>query len=302
MNDRGWRQRMPNVMINRQSTQAFFAWDEQLGNPIGQPLALDHQVQQPPTERLKLVSRGVLGTEVQAPTAILRFQAMGPKSNSVWQRLVRSLGTGSQFSPGALPGVVAHNSVVPQYYSIASAASYFEVEICVRKIPGGACSGLLHDLAIGDEILGFAKPNPDFDPVPGKRPIIMIAAGMGIAPLVGAIRSNTRQRPVHLFFGARDPESDFLYRDTLADSLQAGRMATLSIEFSRVRGGAYVQDNVRTETARLAALLRQGASIMVCGGDAMARAVCVEFDTILSASGLSVDQMKTRGQYLEDIF
>ena len=302
MLDRGWRQLLPNVMINRQSTQAFFAWGEQLGQALGLPLTLDHKVQLPPTVRLRLVEREVYGTEVQVPTAVLRLQTVDPKSGSFWQRLARFLGMGPQFSPGALLGVVAPDSVVPRYYSIASAASHSEVEICVRKIPGGVCSGLLHGLAIGDEIEGFAMANSEFVPVAGRRPIIMVGAGSGIAPLVGAIRSNTRHRPIHLFFGGRDPASDFLYQSTLAESLTSNRLATLATAFSRVRGGAYVQDKVRGEAGRLAELLRQGASVMVCGGDAMASAVRAEFDAILGSIGQSVDQMKTRGQYLEDIF
>ena len=56
------------------------------------------------------------------------------------------------------------------------------------------------------------------------------------------------------------------------------------------------------EAVSLAALLRQGASVMVCGGDAMARAVRAEFDSILAPLGQSVRSLQDRGRYLEDIF
>jgi sulfite reductase (NADPH) flavoprotein alpha-component len=63
-----------------------------------------------------------------------------------------------------------------------------------------------------------------------------------------------------------------------------------------------VQDRVRDQTDRLRQLLRQGAAVMVCGGDAMAQAVRAEFETILAGIGQSVDSLKKRGAYLEDIF
>ena len=118
----------------------------------------------------------------------------------------------------------------------------------------------------------------------------MVGAGTGIAPLMGAIRANSRHRPVHLFFGGRDPASDFLYRDSLHEGLASRRLTTLVTAFSRVRNGGYVQDRIREEAGRLTEMLRQGASVMVCGGDAMAGAVRSEFEAILGSIGQSVER------------
>ena len=120
--------------------------------------------------------------------------------------------------------------------------------------------------------------------------------------MIVKIRANRARRPFHLFWGGRSPDSDFLYHNDLDESLGAQHLASLTTAFSRVQDSAYVQHRVASEAARLADLLRQGASIMVCGGDAMARAVRDEFEAILAPLGQSVPALKQRGRYLEDIF
>ena len=41
---------------------------------------------------------------------------------------------------------------------------------------------------------------------------------------------------MHLFFGARDPKSDFLYERELRDWLADGSLSRLTTAFSRVNG------------------------------------------------------------------
>ncbi|UUZ57419.1 hypothetical protein LP419_40355 [Massilia sp. H-1] len=47
----------------------------------------------------------------------------------------------------------------------------------------------------------------------------MIGAGTGIGPLAGFIRNNTGRHPMYLYWGGRDPESDFLYQPELRNYL-----------------------------------------------------------------------------------
>ncbi len=63
-----------------------------------------------------------------------------------------------------------------------------------------------------------------------------------------------------------------------------------------------MQDRLRENAATVGELLRRGASVMVCAGDAMAQAVMAEFEAILQPLEMSVQELKSRGLYREDIF
>ncbi|MGR3572534.1 PepSY domain-containing protein [Brevirhabdus sp.] len=297
----GIRRALEPALINRQSPQAFATWGNDLARILGTTLTLRHEIELPPTEELTLISRTLYGEDVQAPTAVLRFRRDAGPRPAAWRRLLGA-GRAPVFGPGDLLGILPPGSQVPRYYSLSSAASADVAEICVRRQIGGECSGMLHAMEPGDTISAFVKENPEFSPVPGGKPVIMVSAGTGIAPFVGMIRSNAARRELHLFWGGRSRRSDFLYEDTLNQCLEADRLARLETAFSRDHDRAYVQDKLRGDAERLVALLRAGASVMVCGGDAMAQAVATEFDTLLAPLGLSTHQLKARKLYLEDIF
>jgi sulfite reductase (NADPH) flavoprotein alpha-component len=286
---------LPLYGVDRQSAGHFAAWGSLLGEQLGMPLTLSHVPVLPPTRKLVLAERSVYGMEVQAPVAVLRFVA--PKANVGWfgGRLPR-------FEVGDLVGIVPPGSDVPRYYSLASASQDGVLEICVRKQSGGLCSEFLHALSPGDAIEGFIRTNPDFRPDRGHRPLILIGAGAGVAPLAGFVRHNRNRRPVHLFFGARDPASDFLYRDDLQTALGDGRLASLNTSFSRIMGGGYVQARLLEEAETLRHLVQQGAQIMVCGGREMAGGVREAIDACLAPLGLSTDGLKQKGLYLEDAY
>lgn len=281
--------------VDRQSAGHFAAWGKLLGEQLGLPLVLSHAPTLPPTRKLVLAERTLYGMEVQAPVVVLKFVA--PRRSGHWfgSRLPR-------FEVGDLVGVVPPGSDVPRYYSLASASRDGMLEICVRKQSGGLCSEFLHSLPPGDEIDIFIRSNPDFRPDRGRRPLILIGAGAGVAPLAGFVRHNRNRRPMHLFFGGRDPASDFLYRDDLHTALDDGRLASLNTTFSRVMGGGYVQALLLEEAETLRHLVRQGAQIMVCGGRDMASGVREAIDVCLTPLGLSVDGLKQKGLYLEDAY
>ena len=54
--------------------------------------------------------------------------------------------------------------------------------------------------------------------------------------------------------------------------------------------------------ARVRDLLRQGAIVRVCGSRPMAHGVAEALDAILGALRLSVQQLKAKGRYAEDLF
>lgn len=289
---------LPVYGIDQQSSADFATWGKILGERLGFGLTLSHVPPRPRTRAFVLEERSLYGVEVQAPVARLRFTVPDLRPG-----LTRWLGgqTMPRFEAGDLVGILPPGSDVPRYYSLARSSRDGMLEICVRKQAGGVCSEYLHGLTTGDAVEAFIRPNPDFRPNRTRRPLILVGAGAGVAPLAGFIRTN-RHRPVHLFFGARDPGSDFLYRDELHEALADGRLASLTTAFSRVLGGAYLQDRLREEGAAIQELVRRGAQIMVCGGREMANGVREAIDACLAPLGLSVDALKRRGLYLEDAY
>lgn len=293
----GWAELLPMATVDRQSPQDFARWGRDLGTALGVPLELSHLPERPLTLPLRLVSRRDYGAEVQAPTAILRFAV--PRQ-SLWSRLSGKGFAG--FEAGDLLGILPEGSDVPRFYSLASAARDGFVEICVRRHPGGLCSGQLTTLTPGDTVQAFVRRNPEFRPAKGRAPVILIGAGTGVGPLAGFIRANRRHQPMHLFFGARTPMSDLLYGEELREWQNAGHLASLTTAYSRHGERRYVQDSLRADATRLARLIAVGAQIMVCGGREMAGAVKMVLDEVLTPLGQSPARLKAEGRYAEDIY
>jgi len=297
----GWPTLLPLERIHQQSSQQFARWGEALAQALVEPLVLDHVPRVPPTTALTLVSRqdfaGPPGPTPQA-AAILRFswpaQGLGAR--------LRGLGL-AHFAAGDLVGIVPPGSAVPRYYSLASGREDGFVEICVRQTPGGLCSTHLLGLQPGDRIAAFIRANPGFALPRTRRPVVLIGAGTGVAPLAGFIRRNDRHIPMHLYFGGRDPARDFYFGPEIQRWLGEGRLASVQTAFSRVPdGGGYVQDALRRDAEHLRGLVGQGAILRVCGGSAMAHGVAEALDAVLAALHLNVQQLKAKERYAEDIF
>lgn len=114
-------------------------------------------------------------------------------------------------------------------------------------------------------------------------PLVMIAAGTGLAPFRAFIAERKKLysigKPVGemmLFFGCRRPGEDFIYRAEL-EGLEAALEGRLRIvkAFSRRDGEPkrYVQDRVSEFAHDVIRLIDEGANVYICGRAAMAREV-----------------------------
>lgn len=285
--------------VDRQSEPEFRAWCEWLGTTLGTALEIRYTPLLPRTTSLKLASRTDYGTDPQTLAAVLRFvPAAAAKGWHSWLGLSRL----PTFETGDLLAVVPPDGSSPRYYSLASAATDGVVELCVRRHPGGICSSYLTSLQPGATIEAFVMPHASFRPAVGDVPVILIGAGTGIAPLIGFIRQNAPQRPMYLYFGARDSENGFLYREELHGLLGDRRLRALTTAFSRSSERAYVQDRLVSDAQRLRELIGHGAQVMVCGGRKMAEGVANAWERILAGTGFSVAQLRTQGRYVEDVY
>ncbi len=285
--------------VDRQSEPEFRQWCEWLGRSLGLALDIQYTPLRPRTTLLKLTSRTDYGADASSLAAVLRFvpavQATGWPAWLGGSRL-------PDFDTGDLLGVVPPDGSSPRYYSLASAASDGVVEICVRRHQGGVCSSYLTGLQPDATIEAFVRPHASFRPAAGEVPVILIGAGTGIGPLIGFIRHNAPQRPMYLYFGARDAEDGFLYREELHGLVGDRRLRSLTTAFSRSVDRAYVQDRLVADAQRLRELVTQGAQVMVCGGRKMADGVATAWERILHGTGLTVAQLRTQGRYVEDVY
>lgn len=282
---------LPQENIHRQSPQEFRRWGQALGQALGLPLDLQHQARALPCHEWQLVESVAYGDQVQAPTRILRFKA----ADGSGQQL-------PEFQAGDLVGILPPGTTQPRFYSLASSRADGVLEICVRKHPGGLCSGFLHELQTGARIAGFIQPNPQFRPAQGTQPVILIGAGTGIGPLAGFIRGNRSRQPMHLYWGGRHPASDFLYEPELKGYLADRRLTALRAAFSQVQERGYVQDRLLADALALRRLVEKGAQVLVCGSRDMTKGVMLALDEVLAPLNLSVLTLKAQGRYREDVY
>lgn len=293
----GWPELLPLERIHQQSAQQFTRWGEALGTALAEPLTLEYRPHLPTTTTLQLVARQDYPDDEGSASAILRFH--WPAPNLLDRISGRGLG---RFAAGDLIGILPPGSAVPRYYSLASARADGFVEICVRQLSGGLCSTYLSGLKPGDCIQAFIRSNPGFALPAGRRPVLLIGAGTGVAPLAGFIRHNEQRTPMHLWFGTRHPARDYFFGAEIARWQSEGRVTSVQTAFSRLPGGGYVQDALQRDADQVRELVAQGALVRVCGSRPMAHGVAAVLDNILSTLSLSVQQLKAKGRYAEDTF
>jgi len=303
LQNKGWPALLATEFIDRQSSQTFARWGVAIGQKINTPLTLDHTPPQPKTMTLQLADREDYGEQVQAPTSVLRFKMAEQSQPTGWFKKLFTTSKLPHFEAGDLVGILPPGSPIPRYYSLASASTDGVLEICVRQVKDGLCSSFLHNLKMTETIEAFIQENPQFRPKTGKKPIILIGAGTGIGPLIGFIRNNKSRHPMYLYWGGRNPESDFLYEQQLETYLNDQRLSGLNTAFSRIpEDSGYVQDKLITDAEHIRALVQNKAQILVCGGRKMATGVTAAINDILAPIQLNVTSLKADGRYREDVY
>ncbi|TKA26012.1 hypothetical protein B0A50_05524 [Salinomyces thailandicus] len=159
-------------------------------------------------------------------------------------------------------------------------------------------------------------------PPTAATPILMVGAGTGVAPFRAFIAERARLctmgREVgatKLFFGCRNPSSDYIYEDEFTDMAEKlGSAFSLTTAFSRPENAAekrYVQQAVEQEADAVAKLLvEENAYFYICGSAAMARDVGDVVNRILrERQGWGekemrefADRQKRQKRWLQDVW
>lgn len=115
-----------------------------------------------------------------------------------------------------------------------------------------------------------------------STPMILVAAGSGVAPFLAFVKEREELAKqghkvgrCHLFFGCRSPSLDYLYADTWHQVQQDHSFFSIETAFSRTGSRKnYVQSKLEAQKEEVARLIaeRQG-SLYICGSMSMAKAV-----------------------------
>lgn len=123
------------------------------------------------------------------------------------------------FLSGQYVNITVPGTDVTRSYSFSNAPDDKELTFLVKLSPGGVMSDYLTErAAVGDE-LTFAGPNGSFFLRDTDRPVLLLAGGTGLAPILSILRTMRSRRstcPVHLVYGA-STDDDVVELDTLAD-------------------------------------------------------------------------------------
>lgn len=211
----------------------------------------------------------------------------------------------------------------PRHYSISSApgedntASITYTVHIAKGATGdvlGVCSNYLASLSPGEQLQCATKPSPGFHLPPPGVPVVMYAAGSGIAPFMGFIASRARSGGrMILYFGCRSA-ADLPYAQELLEYTRTAGL-DLRLSFSRsdqsefeglkVHRG-YVQDRVRAEKDEFLRLVDAGAQFFVCGssnrlGSGLKKTL-IEVLGQRSGNGEKDMEALSRGRYKTDVF
>lgn len=151
-------------------------------------------------------------------------------------------------------------------------------------------------------------------PMLTKTPLIMAAAGTGIAPFRAFIAERSRLMSLGrevgdmiLFFGCRSPDEDYIYRQEL-EGMQRSLRGKLRVvpAFSRSRAApkAYVQDKIRELQDDVLGLIDADATFYVCGKTIMAKDIGeLVSDMVAQGKGEEwIRKMKKTKKWQEDVW
>jgi sulfite reductase (NADPH) flavoprotein alpha-component len=233
--------------------------------------------------------------------------------------------------PSARPDAEAFLEVLdllqPRLYSISSSpkADSGKVSLTVdavryainkRQRLGVTSTFLAERIETGSPLKIYVQKAHNFAlPDDPATPIVMIGPGTGVAPF----RAFLRERQAigapgrnWLFFGHRNQDTDFFYRDELLAMRQAGLLNRLTLAWSRAaKEKTYVQDRMREVGVDLWRWLADGAHVYVCGdAKRMAKDVEAALVDVVARHGVRttdeaiafVQGLKKSGRYQADVY
>jgi CDP-4-dehydro-6-deoxyglucose reductase/ferredoxin-NAD(P)+ reductase (naphthalene dioxygenase ferredoxin-specific) len=118
---------------------------------------------------------------------------------------------------------IGFGKLTPRSYSIANAPGEPEIVVHIKRAAGEASLFIASVLRVGDNVsVSPAKGSSTFDPN-DKRPLLIIAGGMGFTPVKAVAEAAVRRNPdatVHFFWGAQNAHELYMsnYFEDMAEN------------------------------------------------------------------------------------
>ena len=226
--------------------------------------------------------------------------------------------------------------IMPRYYTIASSSQMHPEDLHIAislstmnsTVNGqtvkreGMVSGYLNEIwskwQAGEKVAVssrcFVKDSNFVMPASNETPMIMVGPGTGVVPFIGFMQERQKGREgapdlelgdAHLYFGCREQNTDFIYRDYMADMKDAKIIQSLNVALSRpTEEGAvkqYVQDVLGQNRDYIKTMLtEQNGEFFVCGATKMGKDVETLLKDILGVPGFK--QLQTQKRYKSELW
>lgn len=193
--------------------------------------------------------------------------------------------TGHRFQPGDVLRILPRLSETasidddttalhPRLYSIASAPHEHCLRLLVRQRyrddgSPGRVSQLLCQSSEDTCFRTAVQSNPDFHLPERDLPLIMIAAGTGLAPFIGflaALAQRDSQAQHWLFFGEQDSAHDFYFQGDIEAYQSTQLLGRVETAWSQHAQGSYIPDIlIQHREAIVKRVTTDGAYLYICG-------------------------------------
>lgn len=178
------------------------------------------------------------------------------------------------FLPGQYVNFTVPGTELTRSYSFANSPDEPTLTFLVKLAPGGAMSDYLSGRAAVGDTLTFTGPHGSFFLREAERPVLMVAGGTGLAPMLAmlrTLRAAGSPRKVHLIYGVKS-DADVVALDELDEIASALTGFTWEHCVSDPRTRAVNQGRVMT-LMRPAQFYDGDVAIYLCGPPAMVESV-----------------------------
>uniref|UniRef100_A0A8R1DSH1 NADPH--cytochrome P450 reductase n=1 Tax=Caenorhabditis japonica TaxID=281687 RepID=A0A8R1DSH1_CAEJA len=170
-----------------------------------------------------------------------------------------------------------------RYYSIASCPRINEEKIAIcavvtkysigDRLINGVCTTYLLNQLVESKSPIFVRKSTMRLPHRTTTQVIMIGPGTGFAPFRGFLQDRQFHKTagkevgaMHLYYGCRHPDHDYIYRDEIAKFHEDRVLTHLECAFSRAQEKKiYVQDRLWDTRDRVWEAINSGAHVYICG-------------------------------------
>ncbi|WP_433710235.1 benzoate 1,2-dioxygenase electron transfer component BenC [Nocardia sp. CA-084685] len=182
------------------------------------------------------------------------------------------------FLPGQYVNIAVPGTDESRSYSFSNAPDDKSLTFLIKLTPGGVMSEYLTERAAVSDELSFTGPNGSFFLRESESPVLLLAGGTGLAPILAILRTmeaSGSTRPAHLIYGV-STDDDLVEMDTIAEL--GSRLAGFTWGYcvadpaSTAPDKGYVTSLIRDEH-----LYGGDAVVYLCGPPAMVESVRKDF-------------------------